>query len=97
MGGVNQVTGAILLVLWLAAMGAAIFALVHAIRQRPDAFTAVDKLTKPIWVTILAVALGLLFLVKVVSLLGIIAIVAIGVYLADVRPKVDEVQRGPRW
>ncbi|WP_280270715.1 DUF2516 family protein [Nocardia wallacei] len=87
-----------LLVLWLAALGATIFALVHAVRQRPDAFTAVDKLTKPIWVGILVAALAFLLLARTpVGLLGIIAVVATGVYLADVRPKVDEVQRGPRW
>ncbi|MFJ1459587.1 DUF2516 family protein [Nocardia wallacei] len=98
MGVVYSVTGAILLVLWLAALGATIFALVHAVRQRPDAFTAVDKLTKPIWVGILVAALAFLLLARTpVGLLGIIAVVATGVYLADVRPKVDEVQRGPRW
>ncbi|WP_082876007.1 DUF2516 family protein [Nocardia pseudobrasiliensis] len=98
MGDVYQLTSAIIWLLWLAAMGATIFALVHAIRQRADAFTAVDKLTKPIWVTILAVALGLLFLARTpVGLIGIAAVVATGVYLADVRPKVDEIQRGPRW
>ncbi|WP_040751171.1 DUF2516 family protein [Nocardia transvalensis] len=98
MGGVYSVTSAILLVLWLAALGATIFALVHAVRQRPDAFTAVDKLTKPIWVGILVAALAFLLLARTpVGLLGIIAVVATGVYLADVRPKVDEVQRGPRW
>ncbi|ATL72401.1 DUF2516 family protein [Nocardia terpenica] len=98
MDGVYSVTGAILLVLRLAALGATIFALVHAIRQRPDAFTAVDKLSKPIWVTILGVALAFLLLVGTpVGLLGIASVVATGVYLADVRPKVDEVQRGPRW
>ncbi|WP_280333012.1 DUF2516 family protein [Nocardia wallacei] len=98
MGTVYYVTGAILLVLWLAALGATIFALVHAVRQRPDAFTAVDKLTKPIWVGILVAALAFLLLARTpVGLLGIIAVVATGVYLADVRPKVDEVQRGPRW
>ncbi|WP_280334910.1 DUF2516 family protein [Nocardia wallacei] len=98
MGTVYSVTGAILLVLWLAALGATIFALVHAVRQRPDAFTAVDKLTKPIWVGILVAALAFLLLARTpVGLLGIIAVVATGVYLADVRPKVDEVQRGPRW
>ncbi|WP_024801929.1 DUF2516 family protein [Nocardia sp. BMG51109] len=95
---VYSVTGAIVLVLWLAALGATIFALVHAVRQRSDAFTAVDKLTKPIWVAILAGALAFLLLARTpVGLLGIIAVVATGVYLADVRPKVDEVQRGPRW
>ena len=91
-------TGLILGGLKLLAFGATIFALIHAVRQRPDAFTAVDKLTKPIWIAILVGAL--LFIVislQVTSLLALIAIIATGVYLADVRPKVDEIQRGPRW
>lgn len=101
MGGVNvaqDLTGMILFVLRLVALGATIFALIHAIRQRPDAFTAVDKLTKPIWIAILAAALLFLLLsLTVTSLLALIAIIATGIYLADVRPKVDEIQRGPRW
>ncbi len=91
-----------MLLVELAALGACLFALVHAIRQRRDAFTAVDKLTKPIWVTILAVAALVLILPFVagfsLGMIGLIAsVVATGVYLADVRPKVDEIQRGPRW
>ncbi|SNY81320.1 Protein of unknown function [Nocardia amikacinitolerans] len=101
MGQVNTVhglTGLILLVLWLVALGATIFALIHAIRQRPDAFTAVDKQTKPIWLAILGAALLLLLLSPAgLGLLAFVAIIATGIYLADVRPKVDEVQRGPRW
>ena len=86
------------LVLWLLAFGATIFALIHALRQRPDAFTAVDKLTKPIWLAILGVAVLLLLLSFAgLGLFAFIAIIATGIYLADVRPKVDEIQRGPRW
>jgi len=49
-------------------------------------------------VSILAVALGFLLLARTpVGLLGIAAVIATGIYLADVRPKVDEIQRGPRW
>lgn len=101
MDGVNLVGGVIsliMLVLWLVAFGATVFALIHAVRQRPDAFTAVDKMTKPIWLAILGGALVCLLLASSgFLLLAIVAIVATGVYLADVRPKVDEVQRGPRW
>ncbi|MEV0028489.1 DUF2516 family protein [Nocardia sp. NPDC050793] len=101
MGQVNTVHGLttlILLALWLVALGATIFALIHAIRQRPDAFTAVDKQSKPIWLAILGVSLLLLLLSPAgLGLLAFVAIIATGIYLADVRPKVDEVQRGPRW
>ncbi|BBY73788.1 DUF2516 family protein [Mycolicibacterium parafortuitum] len=67
-----------------------IYALVHAAMQRPDAYTAVDKLTKPVWLVILG--LGLL-LALVLDITGTaIAAVAAGVYLVDVRPKILEVQ-----
>ncbi|WP_067717015.1 DUF2516 family protein [Nocardia yamanashiensis] len=97
MGQVNAIPDFILWVLQLGAIAMTVFALVHAIRQRPDAFTAVDKLTKPVWIAILAVALVFLFFMPLIGILGIAAVVATGVYLADVRPKVDEIQRGPRW
>lgn len=94
---VHGLTGMITLVLQLIAIAAAVFAIFHALRQRKDAFRAVDKLSKPIWLGILAVALLLLLVTPVIGLLGIIAIVAVCVYLVDVRPRVDDVQRGPRW
>jgi amino acid transporter len=94
---VNGLTGGILFVLWLIAMAGAVFALVHAIRQRKDAFTAADKLSKPIWLGILGVALLVLLVTSVVGLFGIIAVIAVCVYLVDVRPRVEEIQRGPRW
>nr|WP_240945697.1 DUF2516 family protein [Rhodococcus sp. HNM0569] len=86
-----------MLVIRVVALVGAAYALFHAARQRKDAFTAVDKLTKPIWVGILVAALlFLLLLPNTVGLLGIIAIVAVCVYLVDVKPRVDDVQR-PRW
>ncbi|MGW0182382.1 DUF2516 family protein [Nocardia sp. NPDC003345] len=95
---VYGLTGWIMLALRLLALGATVFALVHAVRQRSDAFTAVDKLTKPIWLAILGVAALLLLVGSAgLGLLAFIAIIATGIYLADVRPKLDEVQRGPRW
>ncbi|AQA21301.1 MULTISPECIES: DUF2516 family protein [Rhodococcus] len=93
---VNGLTGLIMLALQLAAIAAGVFAVFHAIRQRTDAFTAVDKLSKPIWLGILLVAL-LVLLLPFGMLFWMIAVVAICVYLVDVRPRVDEVQRGPRW
>jgi hypothetical protein len=94
---INGLTGAILFALWLIAVAGAVFAFVHAVRQRQDAFTAADKLSKPIWLGILGVALLVLMITSVVGFLGIIAVVAVCVYLVDVRPRVDDIQRGPRW
>ena len=69
---------------------AVVYAFVHAAMQRPDAYPAVDKLTKPVWLVILGVA-GLLVLV--LDVLGMaIGAVAAGIYLVDVRPKLLEIQ-----
>lgn len=85
------------LALQLGALIMCAYALVHAIRQRADAFPAVGKLTKPIWLAIIVVSMVVIFLVGPLHLLGIIGVVAVGVYLADVRPKVDEIQQPRSW
>ena len=89
-------TNGIMLLLQLLSAAGALFALVHAARQRKDAFTAVDKLTKGAWLGILGGSLAVVLLVPM-PMLWIIAVVAVSVYLVDVRPRVDEIQRGSRW
>lgn len=88
----NSVQGLIVLVLGLLALGAEVFALVHAVRQRPDAFTAAGKKSKNFWVAALAIAtlMGVAALGGI-GFLAIIGIVIAGVYLADVRPAIDEI------
>ena len=84
------VAGVVLQLLLWAGLAATVYAFVHAAMQRPDAYTAVDKLTKPVWLVILGAA-ALLSLVLGVTGMAIAA-VASGVYLVDVRPKLLEVQ-----
>ena len=74
-----------------AASAATIYAFVNAAMQRPDAYPAADKLTKPTWLAILGIA-GLLSLLLSGGTGMVIAAVAAGVYLVDVRPKLLEVQ-----
>ena len=82
----------VLRALQIAVLVAVVYAFVHAAMQRPDAYPAVDKLTKPVWLVILGVA-GLLVLVFGVSVLGMaIGAIAAGIYLVDVRPKLLEIQ-----
>ena len=84
--------GYVLFALQIAVLVAVVYAFVHAAMQRPDAYPAVDKLTKPVWLVILGVA-GLLVLVFGTSVLGmVIGSVAAGIYLVDVRPKLLEIQ-----
>ncbi|MBV8178975.1 MAG: DUF2516 family protein [Mycobacterium sp.] len=68
----------------------ALYAFVHAAMQRPDAYTAADKMTKPVWLVILGAAVPLAYLLNVLGMA--IAACAAGVYLVDVRPKLLEIQ-----
>jgi len=82
--------GYVLAVLQIAVLLTTVYAFVHAALQRSDAYTAAEKLTKPVWLVILG--FGVL-LALVLSITGVaIAAVASGVYLVDVRPKILEIQ-----
>lgn len=90
----------VVFVLSIAAFLLEAFAFVDALRHRPDAYTAAGKRTKQFWtlVTGIAAVLGFVFLLSsaVLGFLSIIAVVAAGVYLADVRPALRQVTgRGP--
>lgn len=86
----SHVVGTVLFALTIAVLATTVYAFVHAAMQRPDAYTAVDKLTKPVWLVILGVAAVLALLLGVIGTVA--AAVAAGVYLVDVRPKILEIQ-----
>jgi Protein of unknown function (DUF2516) len=96
MDALGTVQGLLQLVIGVLALGVQGFALVDALRQRTDAFTAAGKLTKPLWLTILAVAtaIGVIFLLNPFNVFDLIAFVAAGVYLADVRPAIKSISGG---
>ncbi len=54
----STVQGTLLLVLGVVALACEVFALVDALRHRPDAYVAAGKRTKTFWTIVLAVALG---------------------------------------
>ncbi|GLZ36262.1 hypothetical protein Lesp02_84490 [Lentzea sp. NBRC 105346] len=77
-----------------------LFAFIHALTQRTDAYTAAERLTKPAWLGITgggAAALLLFSPGDFGMLFWLAGLVAVLVYMVDVRPKLIEVQRGPRW
>lgn len=82
------------MVVQYAILAMSVYAFVDAVRQRPDAYTAAEKMTKPIWLMILCAAVALSsFLFPLFSVLGItVAACGSGLYLADVRPRLREVQ-----
>lgn len=86
----------LLLLLGIGALGLKIWALVDAATRPKQAFEVAGKLNKVAWVAILAAAV-LLGGTSVLSLLGLVSLVAAIVYLVDVRPAVSEVRPGGPW
>lgn len=82
--------GTVLIVLQVGVLATTVYAFVHAALQRPDAYTATEKLTKPVWLLILAFSALLAVLLNVLGMA--IAACAAGVYLVDVRPRLLEIQ-----
>ena len=76
------------------ALGA--FTFVDALIRPTPAFVATGKLTKPIWLSITGVSTFVLFpfFFGVISFFGIPALVAVLVYLVDVRPAVRGMSGG---
>jgi hypothetical protein len=69
----------------------ALFAFVDAAVHREDAYRAADKNTKPFWLIILGIAAVVMKLFSVLSFLPVIGLVAVIVYMVDVRPAVRAV------
>ena len=90
--------------MWLLSMALIVFsgfALFDAAIRREDAYRAADKKTKPFWLIILGIAAVVMKLFSVLSFLPVIGLVAVIVYMVDVRPAVRAVAgrgggRGPR-
>ncbi|MGW0228235.1 DUF2516 family protein [Actinopolymorpha singaporensis] len=87
--------------LWLILLVMKAFALGDAVMRPAEAFPAVDKQTKPLWLILTGLAL-LIHLIpqfgSPISLLNIAGTIAAAVYLVGVRPAVREVggSRGGR-
>jgi hypothetical protein len=84
----------VLYVLQIAVLLTSVYAFVHAALQRSDAYTAAEKLSKPAWLAILGGAVALTSILGfILGVMGVVlAAVATGVYMVDVRPKLLEVQ-----
>lgn len=93
----------VLLGIWLLGIPVGGYAFVHALTQRADAFTAADKLTKPAWLGITGASLLVLIVfqngpLSAGGLFWLAALVAVLVYIVDVKPALVRVQGGgQRW
>lgn len=86
----------LLLALGVGALALKLWALVDAVRRPAPAYVAAGKLTKVAWIVILALAV-VLGGTSVLSLFGLVGLVAAIVYLVDVRPAVGEMRPGGPW
>ena len=100
MGTLGSAQNWVLLVLGVAALALEGYALVDALTHRTDAYVAAGKRTKVFWTVLLVVAvlIGFVTLFNILgSFIGLLPVVAAGVYLADVRPALRQVSgKGPR-
>jgi hypothetical protein len=87
----QSLVGYVLLVIQIGALILGGYSFIHAAIQRPDAYTAAEKMTKPIWLAILGGTVVLAFVLGA-PVGSAIVICAAGIYLVDVRPKILEVQ-----
>ncbi|ACU40569.1 MULTISPECIES: DUF2516 family protein [Actinosynnema] len=90
----------VLFLIYYVALFAGVFAFAHAVTQRAEAYQAAERMTKPAWMGITgggALALLLFSLNGAGGMFWLIGVTAVSVYLVDVRPRLIEVQRGPRW
>lgn len=85
------------LLIWVVGIPVGLYAFVHALMQRKDAYTAASKQTKPTWGAITGVAALLLVIGGgPMNFLWLIGVIAALVYILDVRPRIVEIQQG-RW
>ena len=85
-------------ILWIIGFGTLIvsaWAFIDCIRARPDAFPAIDRQSKGMWLALTGGAtLVSLATFSPIGILGIASIVIAGVYLLDIRPKIAEITSG---
>ena len=97
---VHSVQEFVLLILGVGALLLTGFAAFDVVRRKAPLFPHVGRLTKPVWMGILIAAflISILFFGSpgTVGILNVIGVVAAGVYLAEVRPKLRQIDGGGR-
>ncbi|WP_460856006.1 DUF2516 family protein [Nocardiopsis coralliicola] len=87
--------GLLMHAIYIAIFAVSLFALIEALRTPAQAFPAMDKQTKPLWLAILGVA-ALLSMMAAFSgsgMLTFLALIAALIFILDVRPAVRSAGR----
>jgi hypothetical protein len=88
--GFNSVLAWVSLALFLFA----VFAFVDAAIRRDDAYRAAGKKTKTFWLVVLGLAAVVMKFLAIQSILPLVGLVAVIVYMVDVRPAIREITGG---
>ena len=97
---VGNVQSGVLLLLGIGSLLLTGFAFFDVLRRKGPLFPHVGKLSKGVWLGILGAA----FLISIVSFggsstlgfLNVIGVIAAGIYLAEIRPKLRQIDGGGR-
>lgn len=78
------------LIIWIVFAVLKIWAFVDCLRQRADAFPAVNRQTKTLWLILTGIAAltGLVF--DPLGIIGIAGVVVALIYLFEIKPKIQE-------
>jgi len=69
----------------------ALFAFVDAVFRRPDAYRAASKQNKGMWLIFLGISAVVMKFFSILSFLPVLGLIAVIVYMVDVRPALREV------
>ena len=84
----------VMLLITLVALALGVFDFVDAAIRPSEAYVAAGKLTKPAWLAIVGISTVAIWMFGLIHFFGIPAIVALLVYLVDVRPALRGVTGG---
>ena len=81
------------IVVWAVFAVLKVWAFVDCLRQRPDAFPAVQRQTKTLWLVLtgLSALTGLLF--DPLGIIGVAGVVVALIYLFEIKPRIAELTR----
>jgi len=93
----DTVQGIVLLAMWAVTLVVKGFAFIDCIRRPPEAFPAVGRQSKVLWLILTGLAAGTGFFPGfTINIIGLAAIVVALVYLFDVRTKIIDIT-SRRW
>ena len=93
----GSVQSLVILALWLGLTGLQVWAVIDCARRPAQAFPAIDRKSKTLWLALTGAALGTgLIFRNPFGIFGIAGAVATLIYLFDVRPKLIEIMK-PHW